>query len=517
MSEVYLYNNYKYTVPELNIWCAFPAVYNFGMSALGFLKVFQMVDKTEGILAERIFTDTKTTYIQYKNIDVITFALSFELDYTGILSILDKYNIPFLSQDREENHPLIMGGGAVMSANPEPFCQFFDFIIIGDAEVHLNEILEILKKNKYASKSEKLNMLAQIEGVYVPSLKNDDYKVNKVSSSLSDCTATPILTENSFFPNTYIIEVERGCPQNCRFCLTSYINNPIRFCSVKNIIEKIDEGIKYTNKIALLGALICSHPNIEDICDYIISKVRTGKQLEVSVSSLRADYVSDKVLEMLSLCGQKTATAALEAGSERLRNIINKCLNKEDILNLVDKMAFHGFSGLKIYGIAGLPTETFDDLDEFIGICREIRKKHKNFNLIPSFSTFVPKAQTPFQFAMRENDKILEKKIEYINKNFAKIGIKARTSSVKWDFIQSLLSRGSRELTPYLIDVYRQGAVLGNYKSIYKQYEKQKKLPSAQTYALNEQPLNTIFPWDFIKYPKSRTLLEKEYVNILKN
>lgn len=511
MNEIYLYDNKNEEIPLLNVWCAFPAVYNFGMSALGFLTVFKMIDETQGILAEKIFTDTKTTYLQYKNVDLITFAFSFELDYTGILEILDKYNIPLNNKERNENHPLIMGGGAVLSANPEPFADFFDFIMIGDAEPHIKEILSILKDNKCKTKTEKLQMLSLIEGIYIPSMKNESYKVKKVTSELQTCTSTPILTEGSFFPNTYIIEIERGCPQNCRFCLTSYLNTPVRFCTYEQIIEKIEEGLKYTNKIAFLGALICSHPKIDEICEYIIKKVKNGRQLEVSVSSLRADYVSDKTLEMLNLCGQKTATIALEAGSERLRNVINKRLKKDDILKLADKMVKYGFVGLKIYGIVGLPTETYEDLDEFIALCREIKSKYKGFNIIPSFSTFVPKAHTPFQFAKREEEKKLEKKNEYLKKEFAKIGIKARTSSAKWDSIQALLSRGSRDLMPYLIDVYKLGANLGNFKSVYKEYEQRKILPAIENFTINEQNINKKFPWDFIIYPKSRTMLEKEY------
>lgn len=517
MKEIYLYDNQKYTEPLINVWCAFPAVYNFGMSALGFLKVFQMIDETQGILAERIFTDTKTTYIQFKNVDLITFAFSFELDYTGILDILKKYNIPFLSKERNENYPLIMGGGPVLSANPEPFAEFFDFIMIGDAEPYINEVLEILKQNKTAEKNEKLQLLSKIEGIYVPSLKNENTKIRKITYPLKDCTSTPILTEGSFFPNTYIIEIERGCPQNCRFCLTSYINTPVRFCSYEKIIEKIEEGLNHTDKIAFLGALICSHPQIDDICDYIINKVKSGRNIELSVSSLRADYVSDKTLEMLSLCGQKNATIALEAGSERLRNVINKRLNRSDIMNLVDKMVKYGFSGLKIYGIIGLPTETYTDLDEFINLCNEIKTKYKNFTLTPSFSTFVPKAHTPFQFAKREDTKSLEKKNEYIKKNFARTGIKIRTSSAKWDYIQSLLSRASRDLTPYLIDVYNNGVNLGNFKSIYKDYEKQNLLPSSDSFAIDELPLNSILPWDFIEYPKTKIMLENEYKSALKS
>ena len=515
MSEIFLYTTKKTENTKLNVWCAFPAVYNFGMSALGYLSVFQHIDSIDGIYAERIFTDTEKTNIQFKDVDIITFSFSFELDYLGILNIMDKYNIPFLAQERREEQPLIYAGGPVVSANPEPFAEFFDFIMIGDAEPHIEEIFNILKNNKEKRKKEKLQLLSNIEGVYVPTLKDDNYEVKKVSSKLNKCVSTPILTENSFFPNTFVIEVERGCPQNCGFCLTSYINNPVRFCSYEEIINKIDTAIKYTNKIALLGALICAHPKIDDICRYITDKVNSGIPLEVTVSSLRADYVSDTTLEMLHKCGQRTATIAVEAGSERLRNVINKNLSDSDILSVVDKMVKHGFTGLKMYGIIGLPTETYEDLDSFVELCKTIKKKHKTFILTPSFSTFVPKAHTPFEFSRREATKTLEKKNEYIKKQFAKIGIKARTGSVKWDYIQSLLSRGSGELTPYLIDVYKNGGNIGAFKNIYKEYEKACKLPSSDKFATEEFSYFEKFPWDFIKYSKTKQQLKAEYDKLL--
>ncbi|MBQ9246038.1 radical SAM protein [bacterium] len=514
-NEIYLYTTQKTEQTKLNVWCAFPAVYNFGMSALGYLSVFQHIDMMDGIFAERIFTDTEKTYIQIKDVDIITFSFSFELDYLGILKILEKYNIPFLAKDRGEETPIIYAGGPVVSANPEPFAEFFDFIMIGDAEPHIKEVFELLKNNKTKSKKEKLLLLSQIEGIYVPSVKKEGYTVKKVSSSLNYCISTPILTENSFFSNTFIIEVERGCPQQCGFCLTSYINNPVRFCSYEEIINKIENALKYTNKIALLGALICAHPKIDDICQYIIDKVDSGIDIELTVSSLRADYVSDKTLEMLHKCGQKSATIAVEAGSERLRQVINKNLKDSDIINVVDKMVQYGFTGLKLYGIIGLPTETYEDIDSFVELCKKIKNKHKSFILTPSFSTFVPKAHTPFQFAQREDTKTLEKKNLYIQKQFAKIGIKARTSSVKWDYIQALLSRGSRQLTPYLIDVYKQGGNLGTFKQLYKEYKNTCRLPDSDEFAIKNQACDKEFPWDFIKYPKDKLKLKSEYERLL--
>lgn len=516
MSETYLYSTSKKEQTKLNVWCAFPAVYNFGMSGLGYLTVFQQIDSVEGIYAERIFTDTQTTVLNSKNIDLIAFSFSFELDYLGILKILDKYNIPFMAKDRNESHPLIYAGGPVVSANPEPFAEFFDFIMIGDAEPCIKEIIETLRDTTDKPKQERLELISRFEGIYIPSFKGKKgYKVKKTTSQLSKCVATPILTDKSFFPNTYIIEIERGCPQSCGFCLTSFINKPVRFCSYEEIINKIDLGLKHTNKLALLGALICAHPRIDDICSYIIDKVNSGLELEVTVSSLRADYVSDKTLEMLHKCGQRTATIAIEAGSERLRKVINKHLNKNDILGIVEKMVKHGFCGLKMYGITGLPTETYEDLDAFVELCREIKQKYKGFTLTPSFSTFVPKAQTPFQFAAREDTKSLEKKNEYIKKQFAKIGIKARTGSVKWDYIQTMLSRGSGELTPYLIEVYKQGGNIGAFKNVFKEYEKNGMLKNSEETILKEIDIDADLPWDFIEYPCGKEFLKSEYTRLL--
>lgn len=511
MSEIFLYNTNKNGETKLNVWCVFPAVYKFGMSALGYLTVFQQIDMIDGIYAERIFTDTEKTNINPYNVDVIAFSFSFELDYLGILEILKKYKIPFLSKDRDENFPLIYAGGPVVSANPEPFADFFDFIMIGDAEPDIKKIFETLRDNKELTKSEKLDLLNNIEGIYVPVKKDKNYTVKKAHSNLKTCVATPVLTEESFFPNTYIIEIERGCPNSCGFCLTSYINTPVRFAPYEKIIEQLETGLKYTDKIALLGAQICAHPKIDDICAYIIDKIDNEKKLEVTVSSLRADYVSDKILEMLHKCGQNTATIAIEAGSERLRKVINKNLNKADIFNIVDKMVKYGFSGLKMYGIIGLPSETYEDLDEFVNLCKEIKQKYKGFSLIPSFSTFVPKAHTPFQYAERENINILEKKNEYIKKQFARIGIKARTSSVKWDCIQYILSKGTRELTPFLIEAYNNGGSIGAFKTAYKDLYNMNIFDDKNNKNIYEETL----PWDFIKYPKCNKYLKSEYERLL--
>ena len=212
MGEVFLYDRKPFSNDNLNVWIAFPAVSNLGMSALGFLTVFETMDKDENINAERIFTDTTTTQIDARKVDLLGFSFSFELDFLGIFKILEKFHIPFNSKDREEGCPLIYAGGPVVSSNPEPFAQIFDYIELGDAENKSKEITDTIRMNKGKSRKEILEILSKIEGVYVPSLTKFDsekgmltldgkpYTVRKSTDTLDGiCVTTPILTENSFF------------------------------------------------------------------------------------------------------------------------------------------------------------------------------------------------------------------------------------------------------------------------------------------------------------------------------
>ena len=512
--EVFLYERKIHKENALNIWCMFPAVYNFGMAALGYLSIFKIFDKNENFHAERIFTDTEKTQIPFSDVDLIIIPFTFEMDFLQILALFEKYNIPFKAKDRDERYPLIFSGGPVMFANPEPYCEFFDVINIGDGEEVNLQVGEFIRNNKNLSKKEILEKLADINGLYIPHY-NDNKPISKNAVDKIECLATPILTENSFFKNTYVIEIVRGCPIQCGFCLASYMNLPCRFANYEKIIENIDFGLKHTNKIALLGALILAHPQIEDICRHILEKQKELKNIELSVSSLRADYIPDIVIETLVKCGQKHSTIAIEAGSERLRKVINKKLSEEQILNTVKKCSNLGLKGLKCYAMIGLPTETKDDLVEMVELAKKMKNIDKSFNLTFSFSTFVPKAQTPFQFAQRDDNKTLEKKFEFLKKELHKIGIEIRISSTKWDYYQALLARGDRNLTDYLIDVYKNGGNLGAFKQVYKEYYKKGILKHADEYALNEIKSIENLPWKDQTCTKSHEFLLKEYKRLI--
>lgn len=523
MSEVFLYDSKPFSKDNLNVWIAFPSVSNLGMSALGFLTVFEMMDKDENINAERIFTDTTTTKIDSRKVDLLGFSFSFELDFLGIFKILEKFHIPFNSKDREEGCPLIYSGGPVVSSNPEPFAQIFDFIELGDAENKSKEITDAIRLNKGKPRKEVLEILSKINGVYVPSLTKFDpekgmltldgkpYTVRKSTDSLCGiCVTTPILTENSYFKNTFIIEVARGCPQRCGFCNTSFLNSPYRTCDKNLIISKIDKALKYTHKIAFLGAAVGAHPDIDELCDYIYKKSEEFPDIELSVSSLRADGVSNSVARTLVKCGQKHATLALEAGSDKLRRVINKNITNELFKNTVQKLREIGFKGVKIYGMIGLPTETQDDIQALVNFAKELKAENKGFDISFGFSSFVPKSHTPFQFCEKENTKSLEKKFDFLQKEMRKIGVKISISPVKWDYVQAVLSRGGRELFDFLVEVYNNGGNIGAFKSVMKDFVKQKIITDFDKIAYSKRDYNEINPWDFIIQKNSKEDIIKE-------
>lgn len=518
MTEKYLYETTKNkdTDADFNVWMAFPGISAFALSSLGYLWLFKTIDMLEDVNIERISTDTSKTRLMLKNIDLIGFSFSFDLDFLNIFKMLEKHKIPLKSADRTEDCPIIFGGGPVLTSNPEPFRDFFDFIIIGDGEEINVQAIQTCKVNKGKPKAEILKELSKIDGIYVPSLEAiEKNKIKKATCPLSECIYTPILSEKSFFKNTFIIEIARGCANRCGFCMASYLNLPHRFVEYEQIIEAIDLGLQHTNKLALLGALISAHPRFNDICDYIYTKWQENPKIEMSVSSLRADSVEPNVIKTLVACGQKNSTIAIEAGSDRLRKVINKNLTEEQIFKTVQVAKENGLKGLKFYAMIGLPTETQEDLKEMIDLMKKIKQTHKGFDIGFSFSSFVPKPNTPFQWCAREDIKSLEKKQNYLKKEFHKLGIKANFSSIKWDYYQALLSRGDSTLCDYVLEVYKAGGNIGAFKSEYKKFAKGRNLPDSDYYAARQIGLDEDLAWDFIEISPGKEFLKKEYKRLI--
>ena len=459
-----------------------------------------IAETSDGICSERVYTDTLKTKIHAEDVQAIAFSLSFDFDFMGVFEFLDKYSITFLSAERNDDAPLIYAGGPVITTNPEPYKRIFDFMIVGDGEIVFKNVLEILKKE--LSKKETLLELSKIKGVYVPNITNI---VEKVTERLETVIYTPVLSDKSYFKDTFIIEVARGCMNRCAFCTASYINLPFRNYEYQKIIEAIDLGLQYTNKIALLGAQISAHPQFNEIMGYLRDKIESGMDIELGISSLRTDVVSTDMIKTLVMGGQKNSTIAIEAASERLRKYINKNLKEEQILSAVRISKENGLKGLKIYSMIGIPTETQDDIEEFVNLAKKIKAENKGFDITFSFSTFVPKPQTPLQWSTREDTKSLEKKQKFLEKELAKIGISTKFGSPKWDYWQTVLSRGDDSLTDLMIYVYKNGGKLGAYKSALKE------LKLDVTRFVNGFEMDDNLPWDFIKNFVPKQLLINEY------
>lgn len=507
-SDIYLYEKKLHKYADYTVWLAFPGVNSFAMSSLGFLWIYKSIDEIDDVNIEILSSDLKTTKFMYENVDLIGFSFTFDTDFLTIFSMLEKYSIPFKSNERDEKFPLIFAGGPVVSANPMPYKDFFDFFVIGDGEdINLN-LVNLCKENKNKSKNEILEMLSKIDGIYVPSINNRPVK--KLTKRLDECVYTPVISENAFFKNTFIVELARGCSNRCGFCLASYLNLPFRYVPFDEIISKIELGLKYTNKIALLGAQISAHPKFEDIFNYINKKIESGMNIEMSVSSLRVDAIKPEIVKTLVACGQKNVTLAIEAGSERLRKVINKNLSEEQIFSAVKIAYENGLKGLKFYGMIGIPTETKEDIDELIKLVGEIKKLYKGFDISFGFSSFVPKPNTPFQWCGRENSKSIEQKAEYLKKEMHKLGIQISVSSTKWDYWQAVLSRGDDSFTQFLIDVYNLGGKLGAFKK-----SAIKNNINSDFYAYENFPINTNLPWDFIEVSPGKDFLIKEHSRLL--
>ena len=479
------------------------------MSSIGYLWITKLIDEREDINVERIYSDTKNPLIPISDIDAACFSFSFDLDFIYIFQIMEKYKIPFLAKDRDETMPFIFAGGPVLTANPTPYSKIFDFMIIGDGEVANIKVLDVILNMKGRLKKDILKELSKIEGVYVPS--ENQIKIKKATCNIENCVHTPILSDEAFFSNMFIIETSRGCANCCGFCIASYLNLPIRFASYENIIQTINLGLEHTNKIALLGAQVSIHPKFKDICQYIYDRIQERPEIELSISSLRVDGCDDIVLKTLAAGHQKHVTIAIEAGSERLRKVINKNINEEQIFDTVKRIRENGLKGVKIYAMIGIPTETKNDLEEMVNLAKRLKQENKGFDISFAFSSFIPKPNTPLQWCGRMDTKDIEKRQNFIKKEFHKCGIKAGFSSIKWDYWQTVLSRGDDSFADFIIDVYKNGSKLGALKKAAKNRF------NPDDYALRTYSVEENLPWDIIDLRPGKEVLAERYNKLLFN
>ncbi|ARV62183.1 radical SAM protein [Nostocales cyanobacterium HT-58-2] len=500
---------------------AFPNEYCVGITSLGYQVVWATLAMRSDVQVSRLFTDTHEQLPRKP--ELLGFSLSWELDYVNILNLLESLEIPVRSNARDNNHPIVFGGGPVLTANPEPFADFFDVILLGDGETLLGNFIEAYKEVRNADRQTQLKALAQIPGIYVPSLYEVEYhaadgavkSIVPISTLIPDVvqkqtyrgnvlSASTVVTEKAAWENIYMVEVVRSCPEMCRFCLASYLTLPFRTASVEgSLIPAIEKGLSVTNRLGLLGASVTQHPEFEALLDYISQPKYNDVRL--SIASVRTNTVTVQLAQTLAKRDTKSLTIAVESGSEKLRRIINKKLHNDEIIQAAVNAKAGGLSSLKLYGMAGIPGEEPEDLDATVAMMREIKKAAPGLRLTLGCSTFVPKAHTPFQwFGVNPQ---AEKRLQFLQKQLKPQGIDFRPESYNWSIIQALLSRGDRRLS-HLLELTRDfGDSLGSYKRAFKQLKGQ--IPNLDFYVHAHWSTDQVLPWNHLQGPLPQSTLLK--------
>ncbi len=531
---------FKAAGADVEIALAYPNTYHVGMSNLGVHQIYGLLNQRDDTACERVFlpeeddipefdrSNTKLFSLEsqrpVRDFDILAFSVSFEHDYLNVLEILRLAGIPADKKDRGPDDPLLVLGGICTFFNPEPLSEFFDVVIVGEGEEIAGEFIDVYKANRGKERRELLQTLCGLSGVYIPEfyevLYNDDgtirarrtieagapEKIAKLVVQDIDRkpAATVILTPHTEFSDMHLAEVTRGCGRHCRFCMAGYIYLPPRNLSAEQARGEANKADAACGKIGLVGSALSDYPGVDDLCSSI--------QGSLSVSSLRADSLSKTLIDRLAKSGHKTIAIAPEAGSERLRKVINKGVNEEDVLRAADLVFGAGIPNLKLYFIIGLPTETQDDMEEIIrlaGKIREVQLRHARpagriGRITLSVNSFVPKPFTPFQWEPMEEVASLNRKQRFLEKAVKKIGnMNIIHDLPKWEFIQALLSRGDRRVGRLLKAAHAKG---GDWKAAARELG-----TDMDFFATRRRSFEEVLPWDFVDIGVRKEYLKNEY------
>lgn len=530
----------------------YPNTYFIGMSNLGFQQVYYLLNQREDVICERVFLPDREDIEEYlrtdtpifsmesqrllRDFDVIAFSIPFENDYLNALKILDMSNIPVLSDERDDSHPLVIAGGVTSFLNPEPMADFIDLFLIGEGEEMLGEFIDSYLKNRQTERSGFLSRLSRVEGAYAPSLYEVKYKEGGEIESflpkekaqkrvrrrwISDIDSAPtmsrIFTPDTEFSGMQLIEISRGCGRGCRFCAAGFIYLPPRIRRAEKILESLETiplnphlgkgGVK----VGLVSAAVSDYPFINSLCRPLIAG---GKK--VSVSSLRMDSTTDELVDALKESGHKTMTFAPEAGTERLRNVINKGISEEDILKSVEASISRGILNAKLYFLIGLPTETDEDIEGIVRLAKRIKKEvlvmtkeaGRIGTITLSINPFIPKPWTPFQWSPMEEVKSLNSKLSRIKDSLKKEGnMEVIHENPKESYLQALLSRGDRRVGRIILSALKTGSWRRGIKE---------SGVDAEFYVHRMRGKDELLPWDFIGHGIDKSYLWKEYERALK-
>jgi radical SAM superfamily enzyme YgiQ (UPF0313 family) len=501
---------------RLPIALVFPNSYYLGMSSLAVHTLYRLWNARDDVVCERVFVDLLGPDASGRGLaqplslesaapldyfPVVAFSISYEMDYFNVVALLRAADIPLRAAERDEVHPLLIAGGPAVSANPEPLAPLLDAVVVGEVEPifeRLTGALHLVADSREAA----LDALSHIPGLYLPNWPPGDPASRQPVTRqwLRDLDAIPthsvLLSPDTEFADMGLIEIARGCGRGCRFCMAGYTYRPPRQRSLESITAQARELLKHGERLGLVSAAVSDHAQIDELA----AELR-GLGARLSVSSMRVDPVSEPLIRALSESGVQTLTIAPEAGSERLRRVINKTQTEEDVLRAVDLAARYNLGQVKLYFMLGLPTEDEKDVQALVNLavaCAGRTPRQVTVNVTP----FVPKAHTPFQRLAQTPTKVVKRRLTYIERALRREGIAVKSESPAWTEIQGTLARGDRRLIEALLAMDQ--LTPANWRKALA-----RSGLSAQE-LLRERAPDEPLPWDFIQSGVQAAHLERE-------
>ncbi len=532
---------------RISIALIFPGLYSVGMSNLGFQSVYAGLNAYDRVVAERFFVPEQADIQSHsfswlseessrplRDFDLIVFSVSFESDYQNVVKALDAAGLPFRSKYRSDQVPIVLAGGIATQINPEPIAPFIDAFLLGDFEAIEGTLMSCLPEltDHGLSRSKRLRRLAEIvPGVYVPGVCRPIYNssgdltgweqegslpfpvapaifIPKSGSTIPPAPHTQIISPNSVLSNMFLIELVRGCGMGCRFCAAGFVYRPPRRWPLESINAALERR-NGTDRVGMVGLEFLGRRDLERLCVRLLDE-----GLKLTFSSLRADKITRDFVRLLRASDARMATIAPEAGSQRMRDVINKNLDEDAILGAAEMLASGGIPNLKLYFMLGLPSETDEDVRDIIGLVDKIRhtirpigRSRGHLGLITvSVSSFVPKAWTPMQWAGAAEESVLRHRRQILQRGLHCIpNVRLRLDSVREAGFQAVLSRGDRRLAPVLEAVALRGVT-------WKQAMKGARL-SWDMYC-RARDTDVPFPWEVLDHRVRRQYLMAEWEKV---
>jgi radical SAM superfamily enzyme YgiQ (UPF0313 family) len=522
---------------RIKVALCYPNAYRAAMANLGFHQVYHLFNASGDVVCERATfgrgserPGTIESGAPIGAFDIIAFSISYEADLPNLAKMLHLAGIPLDPEKRaDENAPLVMAGGVMAFINPEPLAPFADAVAVGEAEAIIPGFLSIYREYRKKSRDELLAALAQAPGLYMPGLYGTDYggdgsivgrrpvfsdvperiKRAVCKDPSDDPARTRVFTDKAEFGNMALIELSRGCVHGCRFCAGSHVFRPPRWVKAEAVESALSEGFEHRRRAGLVAASATDHPEFARIRAWVRGQGRLH-----SVASLRLDRVNQELLGDIRSCGHKTLTVAPEAGTERLRNVINKPITDGRIARAMETVGASGLPRLKLYFQAGLPFETEADVEAVPPLIAMMRaflakgagKRKWPGRIIVSINPFVPKPGTPFQWQAMEEESVLKKKLEFLRRSLKKMGgVTVSGTSVREARFQAAVARGDRRTGRGIAE-----AVIRD-KSPATYLKKIKGTPSPDWYINRSRKRNEHLPWEFINHGVSASILWKEH------